>query len=47
MPEEMKPPKDGQFPGGKERPEGNANVELSEYFKLSAGANYFSNVQVK
>ena len=47
FPDGMERPEGGKFPGGTERFEGNRNAELSEYIKLSAGANYFSNVQIK
>ena len=55
----MEMPEGGQFPGGMERPEGgrfpgrtegsegNSNAELSEYFEIATGANYYNNVQLK
>lgn len=49
----MEKTEDGQFPGGfggrgdRENFKGGETAELSEVFKFSSGANYFSNVQVK
>ena len=53
FPGEMEKTEDGQLPGGfggkgdRENFKGGETAELSEVFKFSLGANYFSNVQVK
>lgn len=59
FPDDMPKPEEGKNPGGMdfehefdrpgewEKPEGGIHTELSEYFKVSLGANYFSNVQEK